>query len=110
FTQAVKNCDCVFDTVGGEVTQKSFTVLKPGGRAAFIASGAKAPVPQRSDVVSLRPNVGRDREHLERIAALHAAGAITVPEVTVFDLADAARASAISEARHLRGKLVFKVR
>src|SRR5215468_11065583 len=43
FTQAVANCDAVFDTVGGDVAQRSFAVLKPGGRAAFIASGAQAP-------------------------------------------------------------------
>src|SRR5215470_14574746 len=48
FTQAAKNCDAVFDTVGGDVTQRSFAVLKPGGRAAFIASGAQAPKPQRA--------------------------------------------------------------
>src|ERR1051326_1146288 len=31
FTQVVKNCDAVFDTVGGDVTTRSFAVLKPGG-------------------------------------------------------------------------------
>ena len=45
FTQVVANCDAVFDTVGGDVAQRSFAVLKPGGRAAFIASGAQAPKP-----------------------------------------------------------------
>ena len=40
FTKAVSNCDAVFDTVGGDVATRSFAVLKPGGRAAFIASGA----------------------------------------------------------------------
>ena len=39
FTKAVSNCDAVFDTVGGDVAMRSFAVLKPGGRAAFIASG-----------------------------------------------------------------------
>src|SRR5256884_390179 len=32
FSKAVKNVDAVFDTVGGDVTQQSFAVLKPGGR------------------------------------------------------------------------------
>src|SRR5215468_1960082 len=50
FTKVVSGCDAVFDTVGGDVAQKSFAVLKPGGRAAFIASGAQAPTPDRSDV------------------------------------------------------------
>jgi NADPH:quinone reductase-like Zn-dependent oxidoreductase len=111
FTKLVSNIDCVFDTVGGEVTQRSFQVLKPGGRAAFISSGAKAPVPaQRSDVVSLRPAVGRDRPHLERILHLQSIGAVHVPEVTLYDLKDAQEAHKVSQGRHLKGKLVFKMR
>ena len=47
-TKAVSGCDAVFDTVGGDVAQRSFAVLKPGGRAAFIASGAQAPKPDRT--------------------------------------------------------------
>src|ERR1700740_2129006 len=66
FTKVVKDCDAVFDTVGGDVAQKSFAVLKSGGRAAFIASGPQAPKPDRSDVTSLRPPVGRSREGMER--------------------------------------------
>ena len=88
----------------------SFAVLKPGGRAAFIASGAQAPKPSRADVQSLRPNVARDRPHLERIVALHAAGAVRPPEVRLFPLSEAVAAHKVSQSRHLRGKLVFKVR
>lgn len=110
FTEAVRDCDAVFDTVGGDVAQRSFKVLKVGGRAAFIASGAQAPKPDRSDVVALRPSVGRDRQHLERIVALVAMGAVRPPEVTRYKLSEAAAAHEVSEARHFRGKLVFLVR
>jgi NADPH:quinone reductase-like Zn-dependent oxidoreductase len=110
FTQVVKNCDAVFDTVGGEVAQKSFAVLKPGGRAAFIASGPQAPKPTRSDVTALRPAVGRARAPLDRISQLLAAGAVRPPEVKVYQLAQAAEALRVSEGRHFRGKLVFQVR
>jgi NADPH:quinone reductase-like Zn-dependent oxidoreductase len=110
FTKAISNCDAVFDTVGGDVATRSFAVLKPGGRAAFIASGAKAPVPERSDVTALRPIVGRDRPHLDRIAALYLAGVIRKPEVTLYKLSEAAEATRASEARHVKGKLVFEVR
>jgi NADPH:quinone reductase-like Zn-dependent oxidoreductase len=110
FTKAVKACDAVFDTVGGDVAQRSFAALKPGGRAAFIASGAQAPKPVRSDVVSLRPSVGRDRPHLERIMELVALGAVRPPEVTRYRLSEAVAAHRISESRHFRGKLVFLVR
>jgi NADPH:quinone reductase-like Zn-dependent oxidoreductase len=110
FTKVVTNCDAVFDTVGGAVAEKSFAVVKPGGRAAFIGSGPQAPASPRPDVRSLRPNVGRDREHLERIVALVRSGAVRAPEITTYRLSDAVAAHRVSEARHLRGKLVFQVR
>src|ERR1700730_11091385 len=110
FTKRVSNCDAVFDTVGGDVAQRSFAVLKPGGRAAFIASGAQAPKPDRNDVTSLRPAVGRDRAHLNRIVELYLAGAVRPPPVTLYRLADAAQALRVSESRHLKGKLVLGMR
>ena len=109
FTKVVRDCDAVFDTVGGDVAQRSFSVLKSGGRAAFIASGAQAPKPDRSDVVALRPSVGRDRQHLERIVALVALGAIRPLEVTRYQLSEAVAAHKVSKSRHFRGKLVFLV-
>jgi NADPH:quinone reductase-like Zn-dependent oxidoreductase len=110
FTKAVSGCDAVFDTVGGEVAQKSFAVLKPGGRAAFIASGMEAPKPSRSDVVSLRPPVGRSRAAMERVAELVQTGAVRPPVIKLYLLSEAADAHRLSEGRHFRGKLVFKVR
>ena len=110
FTKVVRDCDAVFDTVGGDVALRSFAVLKPGGRAAFIASGPQPPKADRGDVASLRPAVGRDRPHLERIVALYQAGAVRPPQVTLYRFSDAVEAHRISEARHLKGKLVFKVR
>ena len=96
--------------MGGDVALRSFSVLKPGGRAAFIASGPQAPASPRADVQSLRPSVARDRRHLERIAALVAEGAVKLPNITTFPLAKAAEAIKVSEGRHLRGKLVLVVR
>ena len=110
FAKVVSGCDAVFDTVGGDVATRSFAVLRPGGRAAFIASGNAAPTPPRADVVSLRPKVGRDRAHLDRTLALVTGGAVRVPEITLFALSEAAAAHKVSEGRHFRGKLVFKVR
>lgn len=110
FTEAVSDCDAVFETVGGDVARRSFAVLKPGGRAAFIASGPAAPEPPRDDVTALRPRVGRDRPHLLRILELVESGAVRVPEIRTFPLEDAASALATSASRHLRGKLVLTVR
>ncbi len=110
FTELGPACDAVFDTVGGDVAQKSFAVLKSGGRAAFIASGPQAPKPDRDDVRSLRPAVGRARRPLERIVQLFTEGAIRTPEVKLYHLSQAADAHRLSESRHFRGKLVYQVR
>ena len=110
FALVVSGCDAVLDTVGGDVVNRSFAVLRPGGRAAFIGAGPTAPAPPRSDVISLRPKVGRDRAHLERIVALVESGAVRVPEIRLYPLSEAAAAHVVSEGRHLRGKLVFKLR
>jgi len=108
FTKAVSNIDVVLDTVGGEVAKRSFAVLRPGGRAAFV--GGQAPAPTRGDVTAMKPKVGRDRAHLERIVELIASGAVRVPEIKVYPLANAPAAHRVSEGRHFRGKLVLKVR
>ncbi len=110
FTKMISGCDAVFDTVGGDVAQKSFAVLKPGGRAAFIASGAQAPKPDRADVTALRPPVARARQPLERIAELYTAGAVRPPAIKLYRLSEAAEAHRLSQSRHFRGKLVLQVR
>jgi NADPH:quinone reductase-like Zn-dependent oxidoreductase len=110
FAKIVANVDAVFDTVGGEVATKSFAVLRPGGRLASVAAGGSAPTSPRRDVSSLRPQVGRDRPHLERVAKLVVQGIVPLPAIVEYPLASAADAHRVSEARHLRGKLVLKVR
>jgi NADPH:quinone reductase-like Zn-dependent oxidoreductase len=110
FTKLVKDADAVFDTVGGDVTARSFAVLKSGGRLASVAVGGAAPASPRPDVQSLRPKVDRDRRRLDRVAQLVAQGVVPLPEIVEYPLAKAAEAQSVSEARHLRGKLVLRVR
>ena len=103
-------CDVVFDTVGGNVRAGSYKVLKPGGRLVWIAPAPEGFAPDRKDVQTLRPDVKRDRAHLERMLALLEAGAVRPPAIHHYKLADAAKAHEVSEGRHLQGKLVLDVR
>jgi len=110
FATAVSNCDVVFDTVGGDVRGGCYAVLRPGGRLVWIAPGPEGFRPPRSDVETLRPNVLRDRAHLERMLALLDVGAVRPPTIVLYKLGDASEAHRVSESRHLQGKLVFEVR
>jgi len=110
FATVVSGCDVVFDTVGGDVQVRSYAVLKPGGRLVWIAAAPAGFQPTRKDVQVLRPNVARDRAHLERMLALLEAGAVWPPAIERYKLAEAGEAHRVSESRHLQGKLVLEVR
>jgi NADPH:quinone reductase-like Zn-dependent oxidoreductase len=109
FTKVAADCDVVFDTVGGDVQVRSYDVLKPGGRLVWIAAAPAGFQPSRKDLEVLRPNVARDRAHLERMLALWEAGAVWPPNIVRYPLAEAAEAHRVSESRHLRGKLVLRM-
>ncbi len=110
FTRAMPPCDVIYDTVGGEVHVKSVSLLKPGGRMAYIAPPPADYKPTRKDVTIVRPQVGRDRKHMDRISALVEAGAVRAPEITRMPLSDAAEAQRLSMQGHVRGKIVLDAR
>ena len=110
FAQAVPPCDVVFDTVGGAVQERSFSVLKPGGRLVYIARGSDDAPPPPDHIEMIRPRVDRDRRHMERITELVGLGAVKAPEITTFPLAQVAEAHKMSATGHVRGKIVLLVR
>jgi NADPH:quinone reductase-like Zn-dependent oxidoreductase len=110
FTETVPPCDIVFDTVGGAVQGRSFSVLKPGGRLVYIARGSEGAPPPPDHIQMLRPRADRDRAHMERIIELVREGAVTPPEITEMPLADVPRAHELSATGHVRGKIVLTLR
>jgi NADPH:quinone reductase-like Zn-dependent oxidoreductase len=108
FTKIGPVCDVVFDTVGGGVREGSYKVLKSGGKLVWIAPGPEGVM--RADVETLKPDVQRDRAHLERMVDLVRMGAVKPPAITHYKLSQASEAHKVSEGRHLKGKLVFDVR
>src|SRR5512132_3370384 len=108
FTAIGSICDVVFDTVGGDVRAGCYAVLKPGGKLVWIAPAPEGFHPSRTDVETLRPNVIRDRAHLERMLALLDADAVRPPTIVRYRLADAAEAHRVSEARHLQANWFLK--
>jgi NADPH:quinone reductase-like Zn-dependent oxidoreductase len=108
FTKIGAICNVVFDTVGGSVREGSYKVLKSGGKLVWISPGPEGVT--RADVETLKPDVKRDRAHLERMVDLVRMGAVKPPAITHYKLSQASEAHKVSEGRHLTGKLVFDVR
>jgi NADPH:quinone reductase-like Zn-dependent oxidoreductase len=109
FTAIGPICDVVFDTVGGNVRAGCYAVLKPGGKLVWIAPAPEGFQPNRNDFQTLRPDVKRDRAHLERMLALLNAGAIRPPRLSGTSSLMLPRRTG-SAKRDLQGKLVLKVR
>lgn len=110
FAAELSGYDLVFDTMGGDVHRRSFDVLKPGGRIAFLIAEPITGDAPRDDVTVERAAVTYETARLDRLAALVESGAI-VPQVgEVVPLAEAARTYGLSETGHARGKIVLRVR
>ncbi len=109
FEEIVKDVDVVFDTIGGEVQENSWSVLKPDGILVSIVSppseklAAKHKV--RSAFVFIEPNA----EILMQIAELVDEGKVRPIVGAEFALADIAKAHALSESGHSVGKIVLYV-
>jgi NADPH:quinone reductase-like Zn-dependent oxidoreductase len=110
FDEVVRDVDVVYDTVGGEVTERSWGVLRPGGvlvaiagmadEAAAAAHGVRTGGPQPPAATS---------PILSRLAALAEAGDLAPQVGATFPLAEAAAAHALSETGHGHGRIVLRV-
>lgn len=109
FEEAVHDVDVVLDTIGGDTQQRSWKVLKKGG--ILVATlGISSPEAARQhgvrgEGVMVRP----DATQLTQIAALIDAGNLKPAVTTVLPLAEAPRAHELSQAGHVKGKIVLQV-
>ncbi|HEY9662218.1 MAG TPA: NADP-dependent oxidoreductase [Allocoleopsis sp.] len=110
FEDEIEPVDVVFDTIGGEVQQRSWQVVKPGGILVSIVdppSEAEATAHHcRSAYVFIQPNAG----WLTEMAGLIEAGQLKPIVETVLPLDQAAAAHRLSESGRTRGKIVLQVR
>lgn len=101
--------DVVFDTMGGENLQRSFDMLKPGGRIVSIVAKPDAEQAAKRQVkagyVFVRPN----GKQLREIGQLIEAGVIPPPHIEEMDLSQASEAQDNVKQGHTKGKIVLKV-
>lgn len=107
FTEAVEPVDVVFDTLGGQVQEDSWQVLRPGGILVSIVS---PPDPDRAAAQGVRGAfvfIGPNAPVLERLAEMVDGGRLRPLVGAEFGLRDIARAHALSESGRAVGKIVL---
>jgi NADPH:quinone reductase-like Zn-dependent oxidoreductase len=109
FDSVVKDLDAVLDTIGGDTQARSWQVLKPGGVLASVRGMPAEPQskPRGARAVSVQGDRGIPA--LGRIAELVDAGFLRQHVSEILPLAEARRAHELSEAGHVRGKIVLNV-
>jgi NADPH:quinone reductase-like Zn-dependent oxidoreductase len=101
--------DAVFDTIGGSVYEKSFEVLKPGGRIVSLLSQPDANLAARfkvkADYLFVHPN----GKQLQEIAKLFELGKAKPPHIRELPLDQASQAIEEIKQGHTIGKIVIKI-
>ncbi|MEJ2069201.1 MAG: NADP-dependent oxidoreductase [Syntrophobacterales bacterium] len=109
FEDEVRRVDVVFDLIAGDTQQRSWQVLKRGGIlvATLGISSPEAAVEYgvRGEGILVHP----DAAQLTQIAALIEARDVKPVVTEVLPLAKAVRAHELSQAGHVRGKIVLRV-
>ena len=104
FEDVVGQMDVVFDTVGGETLERSWSVLKPGGRLVTVAASGEQTTDERIRAAYFI--VEPSRKQLSEIAQLIEGGALRPVVGEVFPLAEARQAY---QHKPVRGKVVLRV-
>lgn len=102
FEEIVREVDVVFDAVGGDTLERSWTVLKPGGRLVTIAASSEQTKDARTKdaFFIVEPN----QAQLKEVASLIDTGELRPVVAAVFPLEKAREAY---EHKPLHGKVVL---
>jgi NADPH:quinone reductase-like Zn-dependent oxidoreductase len=104
FEDKVQDVDVVFDTVGGDTLERSWGVLKPGGKLVTVAASGEQTTDERirAAYFIVEPN----RTQLMEIARLIDVGALRPVVGVVFPLAEGRQAY---QYKPVHGKVVLRV-
>ena len=109
FESVVNNVDAVLDSVGGEVQQRSYTVLKPGGYLIAIAQPPSPAEAQKHGVHALFLSTDSSVDTLQRLTPLIEAGQLRPHVAKTYPLSAASQAWQDITTNHIDGKVVFAV-
>ena len=114
FVEVIKNrspggVDLAYVTVGGDVLRNSYRVVKPGGALVTIVEAPDVEEARRLGIRATFVFVEPNGTQLREITRLIETGIVRPPEITEMNLEEAPRAHELSQAGHMRGKIVLKI-
>ncbi|WP_225578924.1 NADP-dependent oxidoreductase [Pseudomonas sp. PDM14] len=110
FEHICQNIDLVIDLVAGETQERSWAVLREGGRLVSTLSEPKSERPEAQGKIGTFFLVEPDGEQLEKIARLIESGQVRPVLSKTFPLEEVAEAQDFLEHSHVKGKVVLVVR
>ena len=107
FENIVSPVDLVFDLIGGDTLERSYPLVKAGGR---LVTTVGEPSPQRAEarhIEAVHYLTAPNSDELNEIGKLIDAGEIRPHVAAIFTLATAAQAHEKLEHAHVQGKIVL---
>jgi len=109
FEDVAGEVDVVLDGVGGDIQERSWDLLKPGGMLVSIRGRPSQEQASARGVRARHVSVHADAEQLRTIADLAEAGRLRVQVDKTFPLNQVRKAHEASQTGHTRGKVVLRV-
>jgi NADPH:quinone reductase-like Zn-dependent oxidoreductase len=110
FDSAVREIDVVFDTMGGEVHERSYKVLKRGGlMVCLMAEPFTDRAAEYGVTVKQAPVLPR-KDILHALLGMMAEGSLRIPIQNTLPFSDFRRAHELSQQGRTRGKVVLQLR
>lgn len=110
FDSAVRDVDTVFDTMGGEVHDKSYKVLKRGGLMVCLSAESFTDRGAEHGVTVKQAPILPRRDILDALLKMMADGSLRVPIQETLPFSQFRRAHELSQTSRTRGKIVLTLR
>src|SRR5215208_20037 len=108
FETVLKNLDAVIDTVGGDLPERSFQVIRPGGIFVTVAARLAEEAGKAQNIRAV--NAGRaSTDKLKQIAELLETKKIKPVTGVLFPLSEARQAQELSQTGHGRGRIILQI-
>jgi len=108
FETILKDMDVVIDTVGGDLPERSFQVIRPGGIFVTVAARLAEDAGKAQNIRAV--GAGRtSAEKLQQVSELIEAGQLKPVVGEVFSLSAARQAQELSRTSHGRGRILLEI-